>query len=102
MPYNVKIQNEQYQPIPGTLYTWSGGGKVGEFDIPIGGTSIDDNAIEQADHFTVESPGYSYYGTSTIFDDTVFTLAAKPKTGLYVALAFVGGFVLSKLVNLRL
>lgn len=102
MPYKVAIQNEQFEPLAGVIYFWSDGERIGEARIPAGGATLTDEEVNAADRYTVESDGYSYYGTSTMYEDNVFTLAAKPKTGLYVALALVGGFVLSKLVKFRL
>ena len=102
MPYKVKIQNEQLEPLSGVVYFWSGGEQIGEAHIPAGGATLTDDEVNVADRYTVTADGYSYYGTSALYDDNVFTLAVKPKTGLYVALALVGGFVLSKLVKFKL
>jgi hypothetical protein len=102
MPYNIKIQNEQGQPLAGVVYFWKDGDRIGEALISAAGATLTDEEVNAADRYTVESPGYSYYGTSTMYDDNVFTLAQRPKMGLYVGLAMVGGFVLSKLIKFRL
>lgn len=102
MPYKVTIKSEQGNMIPGVLYFWLDGEQIGEANIPTGQATLTDDEVESADHYTVESPGYHFYGTSVIYDDTVFTLAKKPNTALYVGLALVGGFFLSKLIKFRL
>jgi len=102
MPYRVTIQSEQGQPLAGTVYFWLNGEQIGEAGISAGGSTLTNEEVEQADRYTIESPGYSYYGTSTLYDDNMFTLAKKTSAGVYVVLAAVGGFVLSKLLKFKI
>jgi hypothetical protein len=102
MPYKVKIQSEQLAPLAGVMYFFLNGDRIGEALIPAGGTTLTDEQVEIADRYTVTADGYAWYGTSNLYDDNVFTLAKSPKTGLYVAIALVGGFVLSKLAKFKL
>jgi hypothetical protein len=102
MPYKVIIQNEQGEPLAGVVYFWLDGDRLGEAIIPAGGTTLTDEQVEIADRFTVTADGYHFYGTSNLYDDNIFTLARKVNTGLYVAVALVGGFILSKLVKFKL
>ncbi len=102
MPYKVIIKSEQGEPLAGVIYFWLGGDQIGEAHISAAGATLTDDEVQGADHFTVESPGYSFYGTSYLYDDNVFTLAQKPKTAMYVVLGLVGGFMIAKLLKFKL
>jgi len=103
MPYNIKIQNEQGEPLAGVLYFWLNGEQIGEAGISVGGSTLSDEEVEQADHYTVESPGYYFLGISSLYNDTVFTLTQKPRSALVVVLAAAAaGFVLSKIIKFKL
>jgi len=102
MPYRVTIKSEQGQPLAGTMYFWLNGEEIGQAGISAGGSTLSDQEVEQADHYTVEAPGYSFYGTSVLYENNVFTLAQKPKTAMYVVLGLAGGFLLAKLLNFKL
>lgn len=102
MPYKVTIKSEQGELLPGVIYFWLDGEQIGEANIPTGTATLTDDEVQGADHFTVESPGYSFYGTSYLYDDNVFTLAQKSKTAVYVVLGLVGGFLISKLLKFKL
>lgn len=102
MPYKVTIRNEQGEPLAGVVYFFLDGDLIGEAIIPAGGATLTAEQVEIADRYTVESPGYYFHGTSNLYDENIFTLARKPKTALYVGLAVVGGFLLSKLVKFKL
>lgn len=102
MPYNVAIQSEQGRPLPGVIYFWLAGDRIGEALIPPGGITLTDEQVEIADHFTLESPGYYFIGTSYLYDENTFTLTTKPKTGVYIVLGLAGGFILSKLLKFKL
>jgi hypothetical protein len=103
MPYNVKIQSEQGKPLAGVVYFWLNGEQIGEAGISAGGSTLSDEEVEQADHYTVESPGYYFLGISSLYNDTVFTLTQKPHSALVAVLAAaVAGFVLSKFVKFKI
>lgn len=102
MPYNIIIQNEQGEPLRGTVHFFLEGVEIGEAGISPGGSTISDEEVEGADHYRIDADGYNWYGTSNLYDTSTFTLTKKPQTGLYIAVALVAGFAFSKLVKFKL
>jgi len=103
MPYNVRIQNEQGQPLPGTVYFYDAAGDaIGEATVAPAGSDLSADIVERSAHFWVVSPGYSRYGTSTIYEDgNTFTLIRSVPTITYLGLGAVGVLVLVKLFKVR-
>jgi hypothetical protein len=104
MPYNIKIQNFDGVPLAGTLYLFdSAGNEIGSAGISAGGSTLDDSEITGATHFRVTAPGYSWYGTSQLYDTNTFTLSKEVKTYTvaYIIGGLVAGYLLSKMINFK-
>lgn len=100
MPYNVKIQNFDGVSLAGVLLLYdSTGEQIGEAHISAGGSTLSDDDIAGADHIRVTSPGYNWYGTTSLYDTNVFTLSKKPQIVLYVGLGVLAGILLKKFLN---
>jgi hypothetical protein len=103
MPYNIKIQTFDGVPLAGTLYMFdSAGDEIGSAGISAGGSTLDESEIEGATHFRVTAPGYSWYGTSQLYDTNTFTLSKEVQTHTvaYIVGALVAGYVLTKMLKL--
>lgn len=104
MPYNIKIINEQGQPLPGTVYfSNAAGAEIGLATVAPGGSDLEVWQVDEAAHFWITSPGYSPYGTSTLYQEgNTFTLFRSVPTFVYWGLGAVAALVVMKLLKFRL
>lgn len=104
MPYNVQIRNQQGKPLPGIIYFYdTAGTEIGMATVYPGGSEMDVEQVESAVHYWVTSPGYSPYGTSTLYPEgNTFTLFRSVPTYAYWGLGAIVALALAKLFKLKL
>lgn len=94
MVYRVVIKNEQGESIAGEVeYSDSTGQYLGASGISIGGSDVyGDEIPDGTTHYRFTSPGYGYYGSSTLYDSNVVTLVRDTPVAKYF---FMGGLALA-------
>lgn len=102
MPYKLTIRNEQGQPIASTIFLYDDTGReIGEVVTRDGEITLLDEDIEGVASFRFTSPGYGWYGTSTLYSETVITLVKERSPVIPLVLGGVLVFFAIKLLKLK-
>lgn len=98
----IYIQNEQHEPLRGSITSYDVNGAVnGVLDILPGGSDVSADFADNGDYFRISAPGYGWYGAEILSDETSFTLVKKAPVWLYLVVAGIGGVVIGKYLKLQ-